>query len=67
MPLKVEKVIGVDLYNQSLTGGASKTLNAIRSDADHTPCVLIQERNEEDNSGEMLFRGRENGTDLCPL
>ena len=35
--------IGVDLYNQSVTGGVSKTLNSIKSDADHTPVVLIIE------------------------
>ena len=33
--------IGIDLYNQTLTGGVSKTLNAIKSDSDHVPCVLI--------------------------
>ena len=39
-------VIGVDLYNQSLTGDVAKTLNAIKSDADHTP-VVIYERQED--------------------
>ena len=34
------KAIGVDLYNQSLTGKVAKTLNAIKSDADHVPCVI---------------------------
>ena len=33
-------VIGVDLYNKSLTGDVSKTLNAIRSDSDHTPVII---------------------------
>ena len=33
--------IGFDLYNQTLTGTVSKTLNAIRSDADHVPVVII--------------------------
>ena len=33
---------GVDLYNQTLTGGVSKTLNAIKCDSDHVPCVLIR-------------------------
>ena len=32
--------IGVDLYNQSTTGEVSKTLNAIKSDSDHVPCVI---------------------------
>ena len=35
------EVIGVDLYNQCLTGGVAKTLNSIRSDADHIPVVLV--------------------------
>ena len=35
------EVIGVDFYNQSLTGGVAKTLNAIKSDSDHVPCVII--------------------------
>lgn len=39
--------IGVDLYNQSLTGTVSKTMNSIRSDSDHVPCVLIQETDDE--------------------
>ena len=33
---------GVDLYNQCLTGGVSKTLNNRATDADHVPCVLIR-------------------------
>lgn len=33
--------IGIDLYNQSLTGEVSKTLNSIRSDSDHVPCVIV--------------------------
>lgn len=39
-------VIGLDLYNQTLTGGVSKTINSIRSDSDHVPCVLITESEE---------------------
>lgn len=34
------KAIGIDLYNQSVTGKVAKTLNAIKSDADHVPCVI---------------------------
>lgn len=30
---------GIDLYNQAVTGNVSKTLNSIRSDSDHVPCV----------------------------
>ena len=32
---------GYDNYNQQITGDVSKTLNSIRSDADHVPCVLV--------------------------
>lgn len=35
-------VIGIDFYNQEITGEVSKTLNSIRSDSDHVPCVLIK-------------------------
>ena len=35
-------VVGIDLYNQCLTGGVSKTLNNRATDADHVPCVLIR-------------------------
>ena len=34
-------VVGIDLYNQTTTGEVSKTLNSIRSDSDHVPCVLV--------------------------
>lgn len=37
------QAIGVDLYNQTTTGEISKTLNAIRSDSDHTPVVIYSE------------------------
>ncbi|MBQ1573159.1 MAG: hypothetical protein IIZ78_18660 [Clostridiales bacterium] len=40
-------VIGVDLYNKSLTGDVSKTLNAIRSDSDHTPVVIYERPKDE--------------------
>jgi DNA (cytosine-5)-methyltransferase 1 len=38
----VKNAIGVDLYNQNLTGGVSKTLNSIATDSDHIPCILIK-------------------------
>lgn len=34
-------------------GGVAKTLNSIRSDADHVPCVLIIE--DEDTDREKVF------------
>lgn len=36
------RVVGIDLYNQAMTGGVSKTLNNRATDADHVPCVLIR-------------------------
>lgn len=33
--------IGVDIYNQTTTGGVSMTMTAIRSDANHVPCVIV--------------------------
>lgn len=47
------QAIGIDLYNQSTTGYVAKTLNSIRSDADHVPCVLIIE--DEDIDGKEIF------------
>ena len=35
-------VMGCDLYNQTITGNVSKTLNAIKSDSDHVPCVCFE-------------------------
>jgi len=35
-------VVGCDLYNQTITGNVSKTLNAIKSDSDHVPCVCFE-------------------------
>lgn len=40
--IKPRLVIGIDFYNQEVTGEISKTLNSIRSDSDHVPCVLIK-------------------------
>ncbi len=35
------EAVGIDFYNLAITGGVSKTMNAIESDSDHVPCVLI--------------------------
>lgn len=45
------EVIGVDLYNQSVTGEVSKPMTAIATDSDHIPCVLIgkDETNRNDS------------------
>ena len=45
----VPLTIGVDLYNQCTTGEVAKTLNAIKADADHVPCVLLVKDDENDN------------------
>lgn len=39
-------IVGVDLYNQALTGDKSKALLAIRSDSDHTPCAITFVKDE---------------------
>lgn len=37
-------VQGVDVYNQALTGDKAKTLNSAASDADHIPCVVLDDQ-----------------------
>lgn len=36
--------VGIDFYNQSLTGDVAKSLNSIATDSDHVPCVYINGR-----------------------
>lgn len=43
---------GIDLFNQSMTGDVPKTLNSIRSDSDHVPCVVIL--NPSDSQGNQI-------------
>ena len=38
-------VVGVDMYNQSLTGDQSKPLTAIATDSDHVPCLRTRDYN----------------------
>ena len=60
-PCRILEATGVDLYNQCLTGGVSKTLNAIKCDADHTPVAIIRFEHEEDEDicgEEVLPLGR---------
>ena len=40
---KEKVVIGIDAYNQSVTGGVSKPLTHIATDSDHIPLVLVVE------------------------
>lgn len=37
------EIIGVDLYNLTLTGGVSMTVRAKNGDNEHTPCVMIRQ------------------------
>lgn len=46
----VNGVIGVDIYNQSLTGTSSKTLNSKAADADHVPVVIVKQNDSNDNA-----------------
>lgn len=50
----MRKVIGVDLFNQILTGGAAMTLTARRSDPHHVPCVLVYESHNQDSRYKLL-------------
>ena len=36
------EVIGIDLYNQCITGGVAKTLNSRATDSDHLHCVIVR-------------------------
>lgn len=52
--MKEEKVvIGIDAYNQTVTGVVTKALTNIATDSDHIPLVLIV---ESDNETDSIFR-----------
>lgn len=57
------KTIGIDLYNQTVTGEMAKTLNAIRSDSDHVPCVIYEsmdmQRGDDNKMGRKLHLARQ--------
>lgn len=57
------EVIGIDLYNQALTGNVSKSLNCAATDADHVPCVLIAYGVVTKGNGEIIL-SRERHTSL---
>lgn len=42
--MAMSDVVGIDFYNQSLTGDVAKSLNSIATDSDHVPCVYINGR-----------------------
>ena len=43
-------VLGLDLYNHSVTGEVSMTLCGVRPDCHKIPCVLIGRRTENDTN-----------------
>ena len=40
--------IGIDIYNQAVTGGVAKTLMAASKDADKIPCIIVFEPRSQD-------------------
>ena len=42
--------VGIDIYNQTLTGDKAKTLTSAKSDADHIPCVVYSVENHPADS-----------------
>ena len=42
--------VGLDSYNQMLTGGVAMTLTAKRSDFHHVPCVVVINDGEDERS-----------------
>lgn len=43
-------IVGVDIYNTTITGDKSKTLNSAASDADHVPCTVYSIENHPADS-----------------
>jgi DNA (cytosine-5)-methyltransferase 1 len=50
-------VVGVDFYNQALTGNVAKTLNSAATDADHLPCVVYDARGNGDGKTASTITG----------
>lgn len=46
------KAVGVDLYNQTVTGAVSKSLTSAATDSDHVPCVLVSRIYDARGNGE---------------
>lgn len=59
-------VEGVDLYNQTTTGEISKTLNAVKSDSDHVPCVAYGLDRASFNQGKNAQFGFSVDEELSP-
>ena len=49
-PVVAYPAVGVDVYNQTLTGDKAKTLNSAASDADHIPCTVYSVENHPADS-----------------
>lgn len=62
------KVIGIDGYNQKITGEVSKTVTCAASDSDHIPLVIvyckIRSEDENENRESSRVRESENGSIL---
>lgn len=56
-------IVGLDVYNQALTGDKSKTLNSAATDTDHIPCVVKEQHLFENHSQDARYRG---SLDVCP-
>jgi DNA (cytosine-5)-methyltransferase 1 len=50
-PVVAFPAVGVDVYNQTLTGDKAKTLNSAASDADHIPCTIYPLENHHVSIG----------------
>lgn len=51
------RVIGVDLYNQSITGCVTKSFTSSATDSDHIPCVIIEIGGNDDESRSNSING----------
>lgn len=58
--------IGVDAYNQAATGDISKTLNSVKTDSDHVPCVAYGLDRASFNQGQNAKFGFSIEKELSP-
>lgn len=57
-----EEMIGIDLYNQCLTGKVAKALTNKATDSDHIPCVLMVNSSggvSQEPSMEVITKGKD--------
>lgn len=57
--------MAVDLYNQTITGDVSKTLNNRATDSDHIPCVILLKTYTESRYGDYRETGESNTIRSC--